>query len=94
MCYQRTNEVAKSLAIDKSCKTTSSILTILLESSGCPNIEETRNKISDSRLRLRRITSRSRETVQLLCIHHDLVLSLRRENSPFFHPPPTVHNPL
>lgn len=61
----------------------SSILTVLLE-SGCPNIEETRNKISDSlrRLRLRRITSRSRETVQLLCIHRDLVLSLRRSTSP------------
>lgn len=70
----------------KSCKCLpSTILTVLL-GSRCSNIEETRNKISDSprRLRLRRISSRSRKTVQLLCIHRDLVLSLRRSTSPSY----------
>jgi len=76
----------KASTIDKSCKCLPvTILTVLLK-LGCSNIEETRNKISDSprrRLRLRRISSRSRKTVQLLCIHRDLVLSLRRSTSPF-----------
>lgn len=76
-----------SRSIKAAKRLSSSILTVLLE-SGYPDIEETRNKISDSRLRLRRITSRSRETVQLLCIHRDLVLSLCRSTVP-----PSPSNP-
>jgi len=73
---RRINQVAKIPGSRRELRSSGScdFPTTQLPRCGRRRDEETRG-IADSRPRLRGIASRSRETVQLLCIHRDLALS-------------------